>query len=145
MDIKTIAELFKELGFLWSCFFILLSVLGGLISYLLMKFIDYKIVRRSRADEEIMEIKRKRYDEFIESIEAILAREDNKQAKEYLKALNLIYSKMAISVPDNIVKLMTKEFDGFFNSVNRNRIYIEIRKDLLGATSLTDKDLKYWS
>ncbi len=145
MDTKTILELLNQLGILGTLLIILLSMMGGAISYFITKYIDMKLEKSSKISEEIREIKRKRYEEFIEYIEKLLSRPREAPEKEYFDALNLIYSKMAISVPDDIVKKMTKEFDGYFDAKNRNRVYLSIRKDLLGKTGLQESDLKYWS
>jgi len=145
MDPKTIAELFNLLGLSGTFIIILFSMIGGAISHAIFKAIDTRFERNSKISEEVREIKRKRYEEFVEYIEKLLSRAHEEPEKEHFDNLNLIYSRMAISVPDDIVKKMTKEFDGYFDARNRNRVYLAIRKDLLGKTDLEEGDLKYWS
>ncbi|SRR6266508_3402066 len=145
MDTKIIAELFQQLGFWGTVALLVVSFIGGVISHYVVKFFDTQLERESKTDEEIREIKRKRYEEFVEYIEKLLSRGSDESNKTYFSELNLIYSKMAISVPDEVVKIMTKEFDGYFDAKNRNRIYLAIRKDLLGKSNLDESDLKYWS
>ena len=59
--------------------------------------------------------------------------------------LNKLTGKMFISAPDEIVKLINENFNGSFLAEKRRPIYYEMRKKLLGKTSLKKEDLLWWS
>ena len=123
----------------------IINFLGGICAYYITKLIDNKFNIKAKKEEEIREIKRKRYEEFIEIIEKILARKEGISAKQFLDELNLVYSRMFISVPDPIVKIIKKEINEMFDAHKRKKIYLAIRKDLLGRTGIQEDDLCYFS
>ena len=59
--------------------------------------------------------------------------------------MNLVYSKMYLSVPDSVLRVINEDMNNNFDMHKRKRIYHEIRKDLLGETSIGVDDLKYFS
>lgn len=145
MDVRDLATLVKELGWPLSGVFLLTSFLGGILSYCVTRFIDKWIKVATKKEEEIREIKRKMYEEFIEVIEAILARKDSVSTKEFLDSLNVVSAKMFITVPDKIVKVIKKKIKKKFDANSRKEIYLEIRKDMIGRTSVEEDDLCYFS
>jgi len=130
-------DLLKDLNWLWS-------FLGGILAYFITKKIDLNLGSKAKKDEEIREIKRKRYEEFIEAIESILSRKGDIPEEQYFKEWNLVYAKAYITVPDEVLRKIKKETGGFFDANSRKSIYLEIRKDMIGETDLAEDDLCYF-
>lgn len=138
MNINEVLDFLNKLNWLWS-------FLGGIIAYFITKKIDFFLGSKSKKDEEIREIKRKRYEEFIEAIESILSRKGDIPEEEYLKEWNLVYAKMFITVPDNILKKIKEETNNkIFDANSRKSIYLEIRKDMIGDDKIEADDLCYF-
>ena len=108
-------------------------------------YITAVLQNQTKIQEEMREIRRKRYEEFISSIESIMSRKDNLSNKELLDSLNTIHAKMYIAVPDSVIKIIKRDLTGNFDAKSRRAIYLEIRRDLLGHTSVTEDDLCYFS
>lgn len=132
---------------LWE---IILPALIGVLAYIVTKQID----ENSKVKEEIREIQRKRYEEFIDEMESALQKglestrdpskiEDNRKIIHSI--LNKLTAKMFISAPDEVIKSINGSFSGTFNAEKRRPIYYEMRKKLLGQTNLTKEDLLWWS
>ena len=138
MDLNEVLEFLDKLNWLWS-------FVGGIIAYFITKKIDVGLGSKSKKDEEIREIKRKRYEEFIEAIESILSRKGGLSEDEYFREWNLVYAKAYITIPDSILKSIKKETGGFFDANSRKSIYLEIRKDMIGKTNLQEDDLCYFA
>jgi len=128
----------------------ILPALIGVIAYLITKKID----EHSKVNEEVREIQRKRYEEFIDEMEDALqigleSVRDPSRKKEVQKLiqqkLNKLTGKMFISAPDEIIKLININFQGDFLAKKRREIYYEMRKKLLGKTDLTKDNLLWWS
>ena len=128
----------------------ILPAFVGIITYLITKKIDL----HNKEKEEIREIQRKRYEEFIDEMEDALeiglpsVKNSSKQIKVQRlihQKLNKLTGKMFISAPDEIVKLINESFNGQFLAEKRRPIYYEMRKKLLGKTSLKKEDLLWWS
>jgi len=122
----------------------------GVLAYIVTKRID----ENSKVKEEIREIQRKRYEEFIDEMESALQKSlesvrDSSKQKENQKiihsVLNKLTGKMFISAPDEVIKSINDSFHGTFNAEKRRPIYYEMRKKLLGKTNLTKEDLLWWS
>ncbi len=131
---------------------VILPIVVSLITYGVTKFFDNRSkeaeeirVITSKKDEEVREVKRKRYEEYITTIESILARKKGLTQEEYLKELNLVYAKMFITAPDAVVKIIKQVTnDPYFDANSRKKIYIEIRKDMIGETNVVEDDLCYF-
>jgi len=129
----------KDLNWLWS-------FLGGIIAYFITKKIDMNLSSKSKKDEEIREVKRKRYEEYIIAIESILSRKGDIPEEEYLRELNLVYAKMFISAPDEVVKIIKQVTnEPYFDANSRKKIYLEIRKDMIGNTNVEEDELCYFA
>jgi len=126
------------------------SAVIGIFAYLLTKKID----ENSKVKEEVRDIQRKRYEEFIDEMEDTLqigleaVRDPLKKEvvhKSIHQKLNKLTGKMFISAPDEIVKKINENFGGQFNALKRRPIYYEMRKKILGKTKLKEDDLLWWS
>jgi hypothetical protein len=126
------------------------SAIIGIIAYLLTKKID----ENSKVKEEVRDIQRKRYEEFIDEMEDTLqigleaVRDPLKKEvvqKLIHQKLNKLTGKMFISAPDEIIKKININFLGQFNAQKRQAIYYEMRKEILGKTKLNESDLLWWS
>ena len=145
MDAKTFIELFTQLGLAWTILIGIAVFLGNLLSRYVSKRWDVNLERTSKASDEMRQTKLRRYEELVEYLEKLLSRGSEADDKAFIRDLNVIYAKMVFFVPGEIVRLMTKEFDGYFDAKNRTRLYLAIRKDVFGKTDLTEGDLRYWS
>lgn len=131
---------------------VILPIVVSLITYGVTKYFDNRSkeaeeirVIASKKDEEVREVKRKRYEEYITTIESILARKKDLTQEEYLKELNLVYAKMFITAPDGVVKIIKQVTnDPYFDANSRKKIYLEIRKDMIGETNVVEDDLCYF-
>ncbi len=124
---------------------IAITIIVTIVTFLVVKLIETKLLIHKKRKEEIREIRRKKYEEFIETIEKILARKDNIPTKQFLDELNLIYAKMYISAPDEVIRTIKRQINDKFDAGKRKKIYLEIRKDLLGRTNVREDELCYFS
>ncbi|MEG2100504.1 MAG: hypothetical protein RRY99_03240 [Flavobacterium sp.] len=129
---------------IWS---IIVPIVLSLITILVSKYFENKSKKEeeiraiaSKKDEEIREIKRKRYEEFIGSIESILSIRNDVSNEEYFKELNLVYAKASITFPDVVMRKIKEKTNGYFDANSKKGIYLEIRKDMIGETDLTEEE-----
>lgn len=90
---------------------------------------------------KLSEYKLKRYDEFVEKIEAMLSGDINER-KMAKRTLNTLWGKILLSAPDKIVRKLIKETKGEFNKKQRNRLYFVMRKELQPGTNLKIEEIE---
>lgn len=120
------------------------SIVAVVVSIITI-FIKDKLTEKSKIQEEIRDIRRNKYEEFIEIIEKILSREKGANTKKYFDELNLAYAKIFISAPDDVVRTIIRDVKDEFIADKRGPTYLAIRKDLVGKTEIKADDLKYFS
>ena len=122
----------------------------SIITYFATKYIDKDI----KLKEELREIQRKKYEEFVVEMEDALEvwlrsiRNPNLKSEiqdEVHTRLNKLTWKMYISASDNVIKAINNNFSWEFNAEKRREVYFQIRKQLIWETNLWKKDLLWWS
>lgn len=128
----------------------IVSAFFGIIGYIATRAID----KDAKIKEEVREIQRKRFEEFIEEMEEALqlgliyikSPEKKNEVEALIHAkLNKLTWKMFISAPDEVIRKINESFSWEFTAIKRRDIYFELRKNLLWKTSLNKEDLLWWS
>ncbi len=149
---KDLAEFFLEFydkfGLAKSIIILLIFVILSVFIHLFIKLIEAIFGVRTKIHEEIRDLKRKRYEDFIDAIDDLLAHAeetDIPKRKEFIGKLNNIYAKLYIIAPKHVIKLLIDNLNKHFDASSRNRIYMAFRKDLVGRIGFGREVIKYYT